>query len=115
MKTQNLLKQIAIASLRPCPELAPARVAVRLSDGFEFSPYGSIPWPCRVETRGVVFYDPKMNIYYGRRYADEETARQAWKMGQLRQAAEFLRELRKMTPERIQAQADYLLKVKLVG
>ena len=103
-------RAIALATIRPCPEIAPARVAVRLSDGFEFSPYGSTPWPCRVETRGVVFYDKRSNTYYGKRYADAQTARHSHHVNQLRNAAQFLHELRGMTPGQIADQAAYWLK-----
>lgn len=101
---------IALATVRPCPEISPARVAVRLSDGFEFSPYGSIPWPSRIEERGFVYYDTKSGTYYGSRFDTEHAARAAWRYRQIRSAVLFLRQLRKMDAGEIALQAGFWLK-----
>lgn len=110
LKTPETLKKIALATLRACPQIAPSRVAVRIADGFEFSPYGSIPWPSRIETRGVVYYDEKNNTYFGKRFENERAARAAWQYRQLRNAVRFLRELRGMSAKRVREQAAFWLK-----
>lgn len=109
MKTPPAIKAIARAVMRPCPPLRPARVAVRLSDGYEYSPYGAHPWPSRIETRGVCYYDERENTYYGKRYASEHAARRAWNYYQLRNAVRFVRQLRTLRPADLKAQADYWL------
>lgn len=106
----KLAKQIALASMRPCPEISPARVAVRIADGFEFSPWGSIPWPARIESRGFCYFDKRSNTYFGRRFETEQAAEFAWQYAQMRNAVRFLQELRKMSASELRAQADFWLK-----
>jgi len=106
------LKQIARKTLRPCPEIVPALVAVRLSDGFRFSPYGAIPWECKIERNGYVYRDARDNTTYGKQgeHMTEHSARRAYVMRQLRNAVRFLKQLRAMTAEEQESQANYWLK-----
>jgi hypothetical protein len=106
MKT--LYKAIARASMRPCPEIIPSRVFVRLADGFEYSAGGSVPWPSKVEERGFVYTDGRST--YGKRFESENAARRAWIYRSLRNAVRFMRELRKMNQAEIDAQAAFWIK-----
>ncbi len=103
MKHQTLIKQIARQSMRPCPEISPAKIAIRLADGFRFSPYGSIPWPARIVDDGFCYLMPD-NTRHGR-FASRHAAARRWNYIQLRNAVRYLRELRVMQPDEIREHA----------
>lgn len=107
---KSLLKQIALASVLPCPEIVPSLVFVRIADGFEYSAGGSMPWPSRVEQRGFCYYDKRENVTYGKRFASERAARNAFIYRQLRNAVQFLHILAEMSQDEQEKQADYWLK-----
>jgi hypothetical protein len=109
MKNETL-KAIARATIRPCPDIVPSRVYVRLSDGYEYSAGGCAPWPSRIETRGFVYYDARSNTTYGKRYATERAARFAYAFRACKNAVNFLRQLRTMSEAEQQSQAEYWLK-----
>jgi hypothetical protein len=111
----KIAHRVALATLRPCPSIVPSLVAVRLSDGFEFSPGGSIPWPSRIEKRGFVYYDERNGTTYGKRFETERAARLCWQYRQLRNAVEFLRVLRLMNASQLRSQAGYWLGVNENG
>lgn len=114
-KDSEQLKAIARASIRHCPEIIIARVAVRKADGFEYSVGGSIPWPSNIENRGFIYRDPRNNTTFGKRHPSEYAARLSWKYQQQKNAVEFLRKLRNMSSSRVKEQADFWLKSALAS
>jgi hypothetical protein len=107
---EGKVREIAKATIKPVPPIKEALVAVRKSDGMEYSPHGSIPWESSIEKRGYCYSDPKTGTIYGRRYPTEEAAERSWKYREARNAVAFMRDLRGMDDKDFKAQADYWLK-----
>lgn len=106
-----ILKRIAMASMRPCPPIRTSTVWVIERTGMEVSTGGACPMePFRTETRGFVYMDPVNGCTYGERLPTEHRARHRWHYRQLRQAVQFLRDLRAMSAKDIQSQREYWLK-----
>ena len=110
MITVETIERIVIAARRPLDKIVPRSIE-RGSDGNWHSPVGGFP-------RGVTptgeceTYYVKMRAdgtTHGTRYPTEEAALEAQHAMQERHDAEFRAALTEMTPDRLQAQADYWL------
>ena len=107
----KLLKRIALASFRPCPELKPSRLYVENAGGKVSSTGGACPQvPFHVETKGFVYYDPRTNTTFGRAYPTEHAARFSSNYHSGRAVVRFLRQLRQMTPAEIHSQRAFYIK-----
>lgn len=102
---EPMIKAIAKASMRQCPEIVETNIAVRKSDGFRFSPYGSIPWDCELVANGYAYLIG--GTYCGKPGKTRHELERRWFIREARNAVDFMRHLRQSTIEAITVQAEY--------